>query len=54
MGYRAKTKIELGEGARKRGREPVDILLMPPYSPLVINLGAICQQGNLTLIIPPD
>ena len=26
----AKTKIELGEGARKRGREPVDILLMPP------------------------
>ena len=39
MGYRAKTKIgELGGGVRKGEREPVDILLMPPYRPLVINL----------------
>ena len=40
MGYRVKTKIKLGRGGggRVKGREPVDILLMPPFHPLVINL----------------
>ena len=43
MGCRAKTKIELGEGeeaARKKGREPMDIL-MPPFRTLKINLRVI-------------
>ena len=50
MGYRAKVKIKLeegggGGGGEDKGREPVDILLMPPFRPFVFNL-----HGNKSLV----